>query len=145
MVLTWPDLNHLEQWAGFLALVVLGGGQTWMVFRGLLIGRLPLAWSQAGMVALQRGQLEGPQGAIACFEKGWDADEEHLNPMAYIALASIHRFNGDVGQAETWQESFEDAGGQPSVAPAWILALNEALRAMGGSEEMFPSRFYDSE
>jgi hypothetical protein len=145
MVLTWPDLNQLEQWSGFLALVVLGGGQTWMVFRGLLIGRLPLAWSQAGMVALQRGQLEGPQGAIACFEKGWDADEEHLNPMAYIALASIHRFNGDAEQAEIWQESFDDAGGRPSVAEAWILALNEALRSMGGSEELFPSALDDSE
>lgn len=145
MVLTWPDLNQLEQWAGFLALVVLGGGQTWMVFRGLLIGRLPLAWSQAGMVALQRGQLEGPQGAITCFEKGWDADEEHLNPMAYIALASIHRFNGNATEAEKWQESFEDAGGQPSVASEWILALNEALRALGGSEQMFPGRLDDSE
>lgn len=97
------------------------------------------------MVALQRGQLEGPQGAITCFEKGWDADEEHLNPMAYIALASIHRFNGNATEAQKWQESFEDAGGQPSVASEWILALNEALRALGGSEQMFPSRFDDSE
>ncbi len=145
MVLTWPGLNQLEQWAGFLALVVLGGGQTWMVFRGLLIGRLPLAWSQAGMVALQRGQLEGPQGAITCFEKGWDADEEHLNPMAYIALASIHRFNGNATEADKWQDSFEDAGGQPSVASEWILALNEALRALGGSDQMFPTRLDDSE
>ena len=86
MVLTWPELNTLEQWAGFLLLVLLGTGQTWMVFRGLLIGRLPLAWSQAGMVALQRRQLHGPHGAISCFERGWDADEEHLNPMAYVAL-----------------------------------------------------------
>ena len=45
MVLSWPDLNTLEQWSGFLLLVLLGGAQTWMVFRGLLIGRLPLAWS----------------------------------------------------------------------------------------------------
>ena len=97
------------------------------------------------MVALQRGQLDGLQGAIACFEKGWDADEEHLNPMAYIALASIHRFNGNANDAKKWQESFEDAGGQPSVASEWILALNEALRALGGSEQMFPTRLDDSE
>ncbi len=90
MVQTWPELSVLEQWAGFGVLVLLGGGQTWMVFRGLLIGRLPLAWSQAGMVALQRGQLDGPHGAIACFERGWDADEEHLNPMAYVALQRLH-------------------------------------------------------
>ena len=47
MVLTWPELNTLEQWAGFLLLVLLGTGQTWMVFRGLLIGRLPLAWESS--------------------------------------------------------------------------------------------------
>ena len=47
MVSTWPELNTFEQWSGFGALVMLGGGQTWLVFRGLLIGRLPLAWSQA--------------------------------------------------------------------------------------------------
>ena len=69
MVLTWPDLNQLEQWAGFLALVVLGGGQTWMVFRGLLIGRLPLAWSQAGMVALQRGQLDAHKVRLPALRK----------------------------------------------------------------------------
>ena len=97
------------------------------------------------MVALQRGQLEGPQGAINCFEKGWDADEEHLNPMAYIALASIYRFNGDATQAEKWQESCEGAGGQPSVAGEWILALKESLGALGGSEQMFPTRLDDSE
>ena len=59
MVQTWESLNQFEQWSGFLSLVMLGGGQTWLVFRGLLIGRLPLAWSQAGMVALQRGQIAG--------------------------------------------------------------------------------------
>jgi hypothetical protein len=131
MVLTWPDLNTLEQWAGFLLLVLLGGGQTWMVFRGLLIGRLPLAWSQAGMVALQRGQLRGPHGALSCFENGWDADEEHLNPMAYVALHRIHVFLEQPSEARRWLESFEDAGGEAAVAPEWIEAVEEALIAMG--------------
>jgi len=137
MVLTWPDLNTLEQWAGFLMLVALGGGQTWMVFRGLLIGRLPLAWSQAGMVALQRRQLHGPHGAIACFERGWDADEEHLNPMAYVALHRIHVFLEDEKVAERWLEAFEDAGGAASVAPEWITALHDGLVAMGASSGLF--------
>ena len=137
MVLTWPDLNTLEQWAGFLMLVGLGGGQTWMVFRGLLIGRLPLAWSQAGMVALQRRQLHGPHGAIACFERGWDADEEHLNPMAYVALHRIHVFLEDEEAAERWLEAFEDAGGTDSVAPEWISAIHDGLVAMGASSDLF--------
>ena len=131
MVVTWPELNTLEQWAGFLLLVLLGGGQTWMVFRGLLIGRLPLAWSQAGMVALQRGQLQGPHGALSCFENGWDADEEHLNPMAYVALHRIHVFLEQPDEARRWLESFEDAGGEAAVAPEWIEAVEEALIALG--------------
>ena len=137
MVMTWPDLNTLEQWAGFLMLVGLGGGQTWMVFRGLLIGRLPLAWSQAGMVALQRRQLHGPHGAIACFERGWDADEEHLNPMAYVALHHTHVFLEDDEAAKRWQEAFEDAGGTASVAPEWISAIHDGLVAMGAPSDIF--------
>lgn len=133
MVQTWPDLNTLEQWAGFLMLVMLGGGQTWMVFRGLLIGRLPLAWSQAGMVALQRGQLHGPHGAIACFERGWDADEEHLNPMAYGALYRIHTMLNNGAEAKRWLESFEDAGGESAVAPEWLAAIDATLSAMNGT------------
>ena len=130
MVQTWPELTTFEQWSGFVMLVLLGGGQTWLVFRGLLIGRLPLAWSQAGMVALQRGQLEGDHGAISCFERGWDADEEHLNPMAYVALHRIHAFLGDEQTAQTWLEAFEDAGGEAAVASARIGAVEQALGAM---------------
>lgn len=91
IVLLWNQLDQLEHWVGFLTLGALYSGQTWLVFRGLLIGRLPLAWSQAGYIALSKGQLFGPHGAIKCFERAWDAEEEHLNPMAYFALEQIHR------------------------------------------------------
>lgn len=127
MVQTWSDLNQFEQWAGFFSLVTLGGGQTWLVFRGLLIGRLPLAWSQAGMVALQRGNINGDNGAIACFEKGWDADEEHLNPMAYLALHRINLFLEDERAASEWFESLHASGGEEAVAFEWIQAIHEAL------------------
>ncbi|MBL6733408.1 MAG: hypothetical protein ISP84_02545 [Candidatus Poseidonia sp.] len=145
MVGTWPELSTLEQWAGFAMLVVLGGGQTWMVFRGLLIGRLPLAWSQAGMVALQRGQLEGPHGAVSCFERGWDADEEHLNPMAYVALERVHRFMGNATEAARWREAFEDVGGEEAVAPEWIHAVEEALNTMNSGLEASSAAENDSE
>jgi hypothetical protein len=127
MVSTWPDLNTFEQWSGFGALVMLGVGQTWLVFRGLLIGRLPLAWSQAGMVALQRGFVDGEDGAIACFEKGWDAEEEHLNPMAYVALHRLNLFIGDQDKATEWLHALEDVGGEKGVAPEWIEAIHDAL------------------
>ena len=127
---TWEDLNEFEHWAGFLALVVLAGGQVWLVFRGLLIGRLPLAWSQAGMVALHRGQLHGSHGAIECFEKAWDADEEHLNPMAYSALARIHRFLENKEAIEHWETLFLESGGEESVASEWLEAIDNCLKQM---------------
>ena len=127
MVQTWDDLTKLEHWAGFLALVVLAGGQVWLVFRGLLIGRLPLAWSQAGMVALSRGQLTGGHGAIECFEKAWDADEEHLNPMAYSALFMIHKSLGNENESLHWQELFLESGGKEAVAPEWLDAIKSFL------------------
>ena len=128
---TWDELNKFEHWAGFLALVVLAGGQTWLVFRGLLIGRLPLAWSQAGMVALHRGKLRGPHGAIECFEKAWDAEEEHLNPMAYSALSKIFQALDEVEKATHWNELFLESGGNESVAIEWLDAIDECLSNLG--------------
>ena len=92
------------------------------------------------MVALQRRQLHGPHGAISCFERGWDADEEHLNPMAYVALHRIHLFLGDERAAKRWLEAFEDAGGVESVAPEWISAIHDGLVAMGAEPALFPEK-----
>lgn len=127
MVLTWDDLSKVEQWAGFLTIVVLGGGETWLIFRGLLIGKLPRAWSQAGMVALLQGRLTGRNGAIECFEKGWDADEEHLNPMAYVALHRIHLFLGNDDEAKVWKNYLDREGGEEAVAREYIHAIHDAL------------------
>ena len=130
MIQTWSTLNTMEQWSGFLALVVLSGGQVWLVFRGLLIGRLPLAWSQAGIVALNRGQISGPHGALSCFEKAWDVDEEHLNPMAYVALHRINQLLGNEKEVEKWYEALIDSGGEESVAKEWIEAIETALSSI---------------
>ena len=127
MVQTWEDLSTLEQWAAFLTIVVLGGGETWLIFRGLLIGKLPQAWSQAGMIALLQGRLTGRNGAIECFEKGWDADEEHLNPMAYVALHRIHLFLGQNDEANLWRENLDREGGEAAVAYEYIRAIHDAL------------------
>tara|TARA_A100001035_G_C27743528_1_gene482824 strand:- start:276 stop:1007 length:732 start_codon:yes stop_codon:yes gene_type:complete len=127
MIQTWSSLSTVEQWSGFLALIVLSGGQVWLVFRGLLIGRLPLAWSQAGMVALSRGQISGVHGAISCFEKAWDVDEEHLNPMAYVALHRIYNFLGDEESANEWYQNLADSGGEEAVAVEWIDAIEKSL------------------
>jgi hypothetical protein len=133
MIQTWDTLNTMEQWSGFLALLVLSGGQVWLVFRGLLIGRLPLAWSQAGMVALGRGQISGQHGALSCFEKAWDIDEEHLNPMAYAALHRINEFLGNEKEVEKWHDALLDSGGEEAVAAEWIEAIESSLSSIKAS------------
>jgi len=128
IVLLWNQLDQLEHWVGFLTLGALYSGQTWLVFRGLLIGRLPLAWSQAGYIALSRGQLFGPHGAIECFERAWDAEEEHLNPMAYFALEQIHRSLGNTTDAQKWSDLLELSGGIGAIDKHWIEAVETSIK-----------------
>ena len=127
IVLLWDQLDQLEHWVGFLTLGALYSGQTWLVFRGLLIGRLPLAWSQAGYIALSRGHLFGPHGAIECFERAWDAEEEHLNPMAYFALERIHRSLGNTSDVQKWSDLLELSGGIGAIDGHWVEAIESSI------------------
>ena len=102
-----------------------------------MIGRLPLAWSKAGLVALQRGQISGPHGALECFEKSWDLEEEHLNPMAWLALHRINSFIGNKSQSEHWSKRLAESGGEEAVAEEWIEAIESSLanlRSLGEEE-----------
>ena len=126
----WQSLTLFEEYAAFATIVVIGGAQTWLVFRGLLIGRLPLAWSKAGLVALERGQISGQHGAIECFEKSWDLEEEHLNPMAWLALQRIHSFIGNSEESEHWGKRLAESGGEDAVANEWIEAIENALEKL---------------
>jgi len=123
----WDSLTVLEEYAAFATIVIIGACQTWLVFRGLLIGRLPLAWSKAGLVALERGQISGQHGALECFEKAWDLEEEHLNPMAWVALQRIHKFLGNNSEANHWSNRLSESGGEDAVAKEWIEAIESAL------------------
>lgn len=123
----WESLTVAEEYAAFATIVALGGGQTWLVFRGLLIGRLPMAWSKAGIVALEKGQISGDHGAIQCFERAWDLEEEHINPMAWSALNRIHNFVGNEQEAEHWRKRLAESGGEEAVAKEWIMAIDDAL------------------
>ena len=131
----WEALTSFEEYAAFATIVVIGGCQTWLVFRGLLIGRLPLAWSKAGLVALERGQVSGPHGALECFEKSWDLEEEHLNPMAWLALERIHTFIGNDAEASHWGRRLAESGGEEAVAKEWIGAIESALGRLRPSSE----------
>ena len=131
----WGSLTVFEEYAAFATIVVIGGCQTWLVFRGLLIGRLPLAWSKAGLVALERGQVSGPHGALECFEKSWDLEEEHLNPMAWLALHRIHTFLGNDSESEHWKKRLAESGGEDAVAIEWISAIESALNRLRPASE----------
>ena len=131
----WESLTSFEEYSAFATIVVIGGCQTWLVFRGLLIGRLPLAWSKAGLVALERGQVSGPHGALECFEKSWDLEEEHLNPMAWLALERIHTFIGNDAEASHWGRRLAESGGEEAVAKEWIEAIESALGRLRPSSE----------
>ena len=131
----WESLTSFEEYAAFATIVVIGGCQTWLVFRGLLIGRLPLAWSKAGLVALERGQVSGPHGALECFEKSWDLEEEHLNPMAWLAIERIHTFIGNDAEASHWGRRLAESGGEEAVAKEWIEAIESALDRLRPSNE----------
>ncbi len=131
----WDSLTVFEEYAAFATIVVIGGCQTWLVFRGLLIGRLPLAWSKAGLVALERGQVSGPHGALECFEKSWDLEEEHLNPMAWLALHRIHTFLGNDSESEHWKKRLAESGGEDAVAIEWITAIESALNRLRPASE----------
>ena len=131
----WESLTVFEEYAAFATIVVIGGCQTWLVFRGLLIGRLPLAWSKAGLVALERGQVSGQHGALECFEKSWDLEEEHLNPMAWLALERIHTFIGNDTEASHWSKRLAESGGEEAVAKEWIDAIETALGRLRPSYE----------
>jgi hypothetical protein len=131
----WDNLSVFEEYAAFATIVVIGGCQTWLVFRGLLIGRLPLAWSKAGMVALERGQISGTHGALECFEKAWDLEEEHLNPMAWIALQRINSFIGNEDEAEHWSKRLSESGGEDAVAKEWVAAIELALNSLQPKSE----------
>ncbi len=127
----WSILSEFEQIAAFILAAFLCTGEVYLVFRGLLIGRLPQAWSQAGLRNLQRGLIDGPNGAISCFEKAWDVEKEHLNPMAYLALQRITAAKGDVHEANEWAERLIEQGGEKAVDEAWIVAIEEALTNSG--------------
>jgi len=128
LVVEWSNFTTVfEQVTSFLLICLLGVLEIYLVFRGLLIGKLSRSWSQAGLRQLQRGLIEGEKGALSCFEKAWDLENEHLNPMAYIALQRIHTHLENTAEAVKWAERLQEFGGESAVAEEWVSAIESAL------------------
>ena len=127
----WGGYTKIEQIAAFILIVILICGLIYLVFKTLLVGELPQAWSQAGLRQLHRGLIEGEKGSISCFEKAWDAEQEHLNAMSYVALNKIYTALGNNSKAEKWNDLLMQTGGEDAVDISWIKSIESGLVTAG--------------
>jgi len=123
----WNNLSNFEQISAFILISIIILLNIYLIFRTLLIGKLPLAWSQSGLRQLRRGIVFGERGAINCFERAWDVDEEHLNAMAYSALSLIHTHFKNDEEHKKWNQKLLELGGNDSIDDTWILEIKDAL------------------
>ena len=88
---------------------------------------------QKGFSGPSKGPSLGPHGAIECFEKSWDLEEEHLNPMAWLALHRIHSFMDNREEAEHWGKRLAESGGEDAVANEWIEVIENSITKLSPS------------
>ena len=130
----WDEGGTYEHISSFILVSVLILMEIYLVFRGLIIGVPGLSWSKAGLRQIQRGLLDGPSGAISCFERSWDADEEWLGAMSHAALIRIYIHLGQEESANNSEKYLEEFGGWEVVDSAWIEAIDSALNSISESK-----------
>ena len=130
----WDKGGTFEHVSSFILVSALILMEIYLVFRGLIIGVPGLSWSKAGLRQIQRGLLEGPSGAISCFERSWDADEEWLGAMSHAALIRIYTHLGEEGSANDSERYLKEFGGWDVVDSAWIGAIDSALNSISESK-----------
>ena len=133
MVGYWDNGGTYEHISSFVLASTLVLMEIYLVFRGLIIGVPGISWSKAGLRQIQRGLLEGPSGAIACFENSWDEDEDWLGAMSQAALVRIHEHLGQNEAAAKNRERLDSFGGEETIDGAWIGAIEEALSSLSQS------------
>ena len=130
----WDEGGTYEHISSFILVSVLILMEIYLVFRGLIIGVPGLSWSKAGLRQIQRGLLAGPSGAISCFERSWDADEEWLGAMSHAALIRIYIHLEQEESANNSEKYLEEFGGWEVVDSAWIEAIDSALNSISESK-----------
>ncbi|MBR18795.1 MAG: hypothetical protein CMA64_01385 [Euryarchaeota archaeon] len=130
----WDEGGTYEHISSFILVSVLILMEIYLVFRGLIIGVPGLSWSKAGLRQIQRGLLDGPSGAISCFERSWDADEEWLGAMSHAALIRIYIHLEQEESANNSEKYLEEFGGWEVVDSAWIEAIDSALNSISESK-----------
>jgi len=62
-------------------------------------------------------------------------EEEHLNPMAWVALERIEQFLGNATESNHWSKRLAESGGEGAVAKEWIEAIESAISRLDTAEE----------
>ena len=135
----WDEGGAYEHISSFILVSALILMEIYLVFKGLIIGVPGLSWSKAGLRQIQRGLLHGPSGAISCFERSWDADEEWLGAMSHSALVRIYLHLGGEESARNSEKYLEEFGGWDVVDSAWINAIDSALNSISESKWSEPT------
>ena len=135
----WDEGGAYEHISSFILVSALILMEIYLVFKGLIIGVPGLSWSKAGLRQIQRGLLLGPSGAISCFERSWDADEEWLGAMSHAALVRIYLHLDEEESARNSEKYLEEFGGWDVVDSAWINAIDSALNSITESKWSEPT------
>jgi len=135
----WDEGGAYEHISSFILVSALIFMEIYLVFKGLIIGVPGLSWSKAGLRQIQRGLLLGPSGAISCFERSWDADEEWLGAMSHAALVRIYLHLDEEESARNSEKYLEEFGGWDVVDSAWINAIDSALNSITESKWSEPT------
>ncbi|MDP7312811.1 MAG: hypothetical protein QF831_05185 [Candidatus Thalassarchaeaceae archaeon] len=126
----WDASSKSEQTVAFITLSFLLLLEAYLFFKGMLIGTSAKMWSAAGLRQIQRGLLQGDKGAIGCFERAWDLEEEYINAMSHLALHKIYSHLGNNNLSLEHYEKLQRLGGTDSVDQTWVEAVKSALSAL---------------
>ena len=123
----WEVADQAEQIGSFLLASTMVTLELYLAFRGLVIGVPGIAWSKSGLRQIHRGLIQGPNGAIAHFERSWDMEDQWINSMSYAALILIHRHSNNHEEEKECLVELEKLGGWETVDSSWIDAIERGL------------------
>ncbi|MDP6906614.1 MAG: hypothetical protein QF440_04280 [Candidatus Thalassarchaeaceae archaeon] len=127
---TWPDYNQTEQITGFILATLVVALETFLFWKGLIIGIQGVTWSQAALRQLDRGLIVGDRGSISMFEKSWDVEESWLDAMSHAALYRIHEHQNNPKLAAKHAQLLERLGGEEVVDSAWLETIDKCIKRL---------------
>jgi len=126
----WEGADQLQQISLFVLASILVMLEIYLIFRGLVIGIPGVSWSKSGIRQIQRGLIEGPNGAISHFEKSWDSEDSWINSMSHAALILIYRKLDKKEDVNRHTVELERNGGWSSLDASWVKAIEDSLEEL---------------